>query len=416
MDKPESADDGVSIPLLRKALASPVPGKPTDTLENGQAPASVAAPAQPRIANPQASPSSTPVRPPIPISNEVVFSEPPPEFLGLTNTPAAPAAPTAPVATAEPPEPAEIRKDPRAKSAWEYQKKENKTLRDQLAEADKARKELAAQVEQAKAQKSEREAELEKSVQRLEAELGRYSLEATSEFRNKHDTPIEMLKGKARTALMRAGKSAEEASQLVEFMVSETTSDDDMQTSLSEINNQYVSGVIASAVFDARERQQARKRDLENWQQAKAALESESTKTNEHLRKTTLIKDTTDAVHTLADKHGSWVFKANPDSPEWEKQRERLVLEAQHILTEGSDQDLSRAVVESTASRYYRTWGESLMKQNEELRRALESRDASRPRIGIGGSIAPREPPAQEESVRSPIALEEGLRLAGIGR
>jgi hypothetical protein len=56
------------------------------------------------------------------------------------------------------------------------------------------------------------------------------------------------------------------------------------------------------------------------------------------------------------------------------------------------------------------------MKQNEELRRALESRDASRPRIGIGGSIAPREPPAQEESVRSPIALEEGLRLAGIGR
>ncbi len=387
-----SADDGVNIPLLRNALKSiATDGKPA------------AAPAAPAA-------SEAPISP-----NEIVVREPPPSFVGIDLPARSSEEPViGPGAPAEPPEPPEVKKDPKARSAWEFQKKENKTLKEQLAQAEKARKEIAASVEQLKTQKTAREAELEQAVERLETEIGRFSLEATSEFRNRRVRPIEEAKSKAASALIRAGKSPEEAHELVRYLMADTTTSDDIETSIGDLPK-FAQGIVAASVFDAKELDQARQRDLENWKQARAALEADESKKDEQIRKVSLVRDTAKAVQDLTETYGSWVFKANPDSPEWEAQRERLVLEAQHVLAEGTDQDLARAVVESTAAQYYRKWGESLMRQNEELRHALEQRDASRPRLGIGGQGAPKAPEPVSDA-KAPISLEQGLRLAGVGR
>jgi len=393
-----SADDGVNIPLLRRALNSIADGGKAPPPTQPQA----SAPRQP--AEPAASTGS----------NEFSIQEPPPQFMGIGQGSTPPVTPQEPASSQETPEPPEVKKDPKARSAWEYQKKENKTLKEQLASAEKARKELETSVEQAKSQKTEKEEELSKTVERLENELGRFSLEATSEFKNRRVKPIQDAQSKAANVFVKSGKSLEEATELVRYLMADSTAEEDIERTLGELPK-YAQGVVATAIFDARELDQARQRDLTNWKQARAAMDAEESRTTEHLRKATLVKDTSLAIQELTEKHGSWVFKANPDSPEWEKQRERLVLEAQHILAEGTDQDLARSVVEATASQYYRRWGESLAKQNEELKRALENRDAARPRIGMGGGQPPRAP-APPPDPKAPKGIDQVFREVGIGR
>ena len=96
-----SADDGVNIPLLRRALNSIADG--------GKAPPA---------AQPQAPAPRQPSEPTVLTgSNEFAIQEPPPQFTGIGQSTAPAATPAEPVVSSETPEPPEVKKDPKARSA-----------------------------------------------------------------------------------------------------------------------------------------------------------------------------------------------------------------------------------------------------------------------------------------------------------
>jgi hypothetical protein len=321
----------------------------------------------------------------------------------------------APGVTAEPEppheaEPPEIHKDKRAKSAWEFQKKEIKSLKDQLAQAELKRKEIQQALETARGEKTTHEQELETRNQFLENEVGRYDLAATRAFQERHDVQIANVRRRAVMALEKAGRAPDAAQQLIDRMTLASADPADLESYIDELPR-WVQGVVSASVFEIREREGARQQELSDWRQTRAALEAEATRSNEQLQRRAVVQDTVGAVTELAEKHGSWVFRSDPNNSEWEQQRERLVLEAQHVLTQDNE-TLARFVLQGVAADYYRRWGESLLRANKQLQQALQARDASAPKInGGGGSITPPPPPPPADT-KKPISLEEGLRAA----
>jgi hypothetical protein len=295
-----------------------------------------------------------------------------------------------------------------AKSAWEHQKKQMKDLK-AAREADAAElKALRMQLEEAKSTKSVREVELEQKAVALEQEIGRYSLAATPKFKEKYDLRIQAEVNKAVQAYVRAGKDVETAKEAVRGMLQGDLSSDQLDAEIGKLPA-WAHGVVASAILSAKDIEVERHQELTHWNQAKAALEAETKREEESIRRNSVIRDTAESLQTLVDDHSSWVYRANPADTAWEDQRQRMVAEAQHTLSNGSDQDLVLAVMEGKAAPYYRKFAESLMARVKDLEGALAAQEVSRPRIG-GGNTPP--PPKPADTAPKYLSIEEGIALA----
>lgn len=370
-------------------------------------PAPVAAPVQPM--------APAPAAPVAPVdSNILEFQEPPPEIIGLTSpTPPAepaiepqqPAAPTQDGIV----EPPEIKTNQRAKTAWEMVRKENRDLKSQLEAARQQAREAAQNAEQAAAQKTQREAELEKRNEELENEIGRWNLRSTREFQQKYLAPVNQELNKAVAALVKAGQSPEDAKALVGRLMKEGAQSEDLDSVLGDLPR-FAQGVVSTAIFNAQEYTRQANEAESTWKQTKVALESDSAKLQDAAFKKRLVTDTVGAAEELSEKYGSWVFRPDPGNNEWMRQREKLVLEAQSVLQNGSDRDVARLVLEGAAANFYRRYAEMLHEQLEATRGELAARDSARPRIGSGG----RGPsaPAPAPQTRKPMSIEAGLAAA----
>jgi len=318
----------------------------------------------------------------------------------------APVAPAAPLGPAEPPE---VRRDPRAKTAWEIIRKENRehkatieTLRRQAADAQKA-------LEESRAQKTTREQELEAQNEALETQIGRYSLRATKEFRNRYIAPINQEYGKAAAALQKAGMSQEEARNLISKLSRENVTGDEIDAATSDLPR-WAQSVVTSALMSAQEYRSQAQEAESTWRQTKAALEADSERQVEAATKRSLAQYASTSVQELSEQYGSWVFRSDPGNPEWMKQRERLVMEAQHVLQHGTDQEITRNVIEGRAAAVYRILFEQKDQEARALRAELDALESARPRVGAGGPNAlPAAPKAPE---RKPLTIEQGLRAA----
>ena len=382
------------------------------TIAAGQQPAPQAAPVAPQA--PRAPVAQPPVasQPPEPdASNMIEFFEREPAIeAGLdTPPPSAPQMPEPPPAPEpEIPDPPEIKTDPRAAKAWELGKKERKELKAKYEAAQQQAKELMAQLSEEKSGKSEREVELTKRLAELENEVGRYSLRATDDFKNKYVKPVEAQYRKAVSALVRANVPADEAQNVVAKLI-KSQSAEEVETALSELPR-FVQGVVSAAVFEAQELERQGLEAEQQWKQTRAALGSEASQIEEAKFKKALVNDTVEAAQQLADKYGSWAFKADVADPKQLEWREKAVLTAQHILERGSDRDLARAILEGVAAPSYRKWGEAWKAKATALQAELEAREASKPRLGAGGQIAP--PAAKPVTPPKALTIQEGIRMA----
>jgi len=334
-------------------------------------------------------------------------STPAPEILPDI-TPAAPVVPPrgAPEPVFEPPE---IKTNVAAKSAWEHQKKQYKELKAADAAKEATIKGLRQQLEEAKSAKSTREVELEQKTASLEQEIGRYSLAATPKFKEKYDLRIQAEMNRAVQAYIRAGVDAEAAKQTVHSLMRDDVTSDQMDAAIGDLPK-WAHGVVANAVIEAKEIETERQRELTHWNQAKAALEAETKREEESIRRNAVIRDTSESLQALVDDRSSWVFRANPSDTAWEEQRQRLVAEAQHILANGDDKALVQSVMEGTAAPYYRKLAESMMLRVKELEGALAAQETSRPRIGSGN--VPPAPPAPKEAGPKTMSVTEGIAAA----
>jgi len=336
-----------------------------------------------------------------------IVSTPAPEILPeVSRAEPIVAPPGAPEPVFEPPE---VKTNVAAKSAWEHQKKQMKELK-AAREADAAElKALRAQIEEAKAAKSAREAELEQKAVSLEQEIGRYSLAATPKFKEKYDLRIQAEVNKAVQAFIRCGGNAEEAKESVGDLLRQEFTSEQLGAKVAELPT-WAQSVVATAVITAKDIEAERQRELTHWSQAKAALEAETRREEESVRRNAVVRDTAESLQTLVDDHSSWVFRANPADSAWEDQRQRLVAEAQHTLSNGNDQELVLSVMEGKAAPYYRKLAESMITRVKELESALAAQDTSRPRIG-GGNIPPA-PPAPKDDRPRPMSVADGISAA----
>ncbi len=201
----------------------------------------------------------------------------------------------------------------------------------------------------------------------------------------------------------------EEAKGLVGRLINSKNSED-VESALADLPR-FAQSVVGAAVFNAQEIQSQAMEAEQNWRQTKVALEAESSQVNEESFKKALIMDTTDAAVQLDEKFGSWAFRPNPEDSAWMEQREKLVLQAQHVLSQGSERDWARMMLEGVAAPLYRKWGEKQMERANKLQAELDARESSRPRMGAGGQIRPPAPPPVEERPKS-MTPDEGMRRA----
>jgi hypothetical protein len=373
------------------------------------------APQAPVARQPAADPAAP--RPALKLDSNIIdFQEPSPEILGLGRPVVPPsddvvdpaASVPGPAAPQDPPEPPEVRTNPRAAKAWEFTKKELKEARAQAEAARQQALELKRLVEETKSQKSVREAELERRNEVLETEIGRHSLRATKAFQEEYVRPVQQEYGRAISALMRAGQSQDEAKTLV-TRLAKSRDPEELESAISELPR-VIQGVVSTSIFNAQELEKRGYEAEAAWKQTKAALDSKVSQIEETTFKKNLVKDTTEAAAELADKFGSWAFRADPGNAKWMEQREKMVLTAQHVLQNGSERDWARAVLDGVAAPMYRAMCEAWREKAQVLQDELDARDASRPRIGIGGSIErPAAAPAERPKTMS---LEEGIAAA----
>jgi hypothetical protein len=184
-----------------------------------------------------------------------------------------------------------------------------------------------------------------------------------------------------------------------------STDDAELDSALRDIPRQY-QGVVSTALFNAQEMHKQAQEAEQNWKQTRVALEADSSKVEEQRFRKSLVSDTTSAAGELSDKYGSWVYSPDPDNTQWMAQREKLVLEAQHVLHSGTDRDYARYVLEGAAAPIYRRYAELLKAEVADLRKELAGREAAKPRLGGGGNPPPAPP--RNEKPRS-MSIDQGL-------
>lgn len=316
--------------------------------------------------------------------------------------------PSTPIDAGELPTPPETRDDPRAAKAWEMGKKERKELKAKYEAEQLRAQELAKQVEEVRSHKSEREIELEKRNEELETAVGRYSLRATKEFKEKYVKPVEAEYNKAVSALTRAEMPVDDARKLAQRLI-RSKNQEDVDSALSDLPR-FAQNVVSTAVFNAQELERQGIEAEQNWKQTHVALEAETNQRNEVAFKKALVKDTVEAAQELDEQFGSWAFQPNPDDQAWMKQRENLVLQAQHVLSQGSERDWARHVLEGVAAPMYRKWGEKQKLRADKLQAELEARESSRPRVGSGGQIT--QPIVKPVETPKALTVEQGMQRA----
>lgn len=395
-----------------RQAAPQAPAAPPVARTQPQAPVQPQAPRQPQAS--MQPPAQT--RNIVKLDNIIDFHEPSPEILGLGERVAPPSsdegASVEPAAGAapyqEPPEPPEVKTNPKAAKAWEFTKKELKEAKAREEASRQQALEMKRQLEEARAQKSEREVELEKRNEVLETEIGRHSLRSTRAFHEEFVKPAQNEYNRAISALVRAGQTPEDARAFV-ARLAKTQNAEDLESAVSELPR-VVQGIVSTSLFNAQELERRGYEAELNWKQTKAALDAKTSQIEETTFKKNLVRDTTEAASELADKFGSWAFRPDPGNAKWMEQREKMVLSAQHILQNGSERDWARAILDGVAAPMYRAFGEAWREKAQALQDELDSRDASRPRIGTGGSIERPSAPTGEKP--KSLSVEEGIRAA----
>jgi len=377
-ERPEASDEANNY--LAQALGD------LGVLPGGDAPPQAATQAVPAQAAPTQSAAPAPVA--RPVVQAAAPAQPASSLAGLaqaamsaavgtklqTATPdeAEAAADAAEAEDAVPPEAAATEK---SRSAWTGVKRENKELKAKLAQ-------LEGKLKSGDPEADQKIQALTEQIAEYEDKIGRLDLTQSKTFKNKYEGPVNALRNRSVQVLMRyTGRNAEDAQALVQAL--ERADTNDIQQAISE-EPPAVQGALLQNLIEMQEATATRDRALSDWKNTKSAVEVSGSKDEEAEVLRQIVAQTTDAVKVLAATpeeggEGSWLLAEQPDNPQWQEQRQKIVSATRAALRD--KKEIPKLVMEGIAAGIYRKLSEQLYQENQELKNSVSSRDRVRPRL-----------------------------------
>lgn len=278
----------------------------------------------------------------------------------------------------DPPDPPDVKPGTKSSYAWQALKAEKKRIATELAEARAA---LAT----AKAQpvvEPEEVATLRSRLTEYEQKLGMYDLAETSEFRNRFDVPAQQTVRKGQALLQRAGKSAEEATDLMRKLSNPGLTMEQVQDLVAD-EPIAIQGALVNLSADLGEIQSQRMDALKSWKDTRAALKIQEQR-NMEVRLAEDIEAGTRVAHERAVKEGNWMLMPSQD-PEWNNQVSQRLEAVRGIVKNGRKDELLKWVMEGITAKPLRELLANAHQLAEQRKAELDKLVAKSPSLRSGG-------------------------------
>ncbi len=302
----------------------------------------------------------------------------------------------------------------KADQAWQRVRKERREFRKEAAR-------LQAEVERLSQQERpevEEVSTLRQKIQEYESRLGQYDLAATQDFQQRFDAPMGAALQRAKSLLVRAGRTGDDASALVQKLAA--APDYEAVQALVEGEPFALQGALVQAHSEYADLADKRQEALQHWEETRAAVTTESARAKEVQLMDNIERDTEVAVKQ-AVKEGNWMFSESQEDPEWNAGVADRVRAVKGLMRSGSPAEVVKYVVEGLTAQPLR---QLYAKATEELQ-ALRAENArlvgATPSLG-GGGAGRRAPSGKVEPLDIRTAIDQVIpsrpQLAdhGLGR
>jgi uncharacterized protein YlxW (UPF0749 family) len=297
----------------------------------------------------------------------------------------------------EPPEP-EDRMTPKAKNAWSKVKAEKK----ELAQKVKDLETRLQQAEKNKPPEMDQLLQLQRRIDEYEDRIGQLDITQTRAFKDRYEAPKEQLRRRGMSVLLRAGNTQEQASGLVDMVLSAAT-----QTEIEQVIADQpvaVQGALFTLSAEAADLEAQKSEAIRNWKDTRALLETQETR-DKVIQLAENIETATKAAVAKAVQEGNWMFADVPGNAKWNQgvaERTRIV---KGIMRSAKPEELVKWVVEGVTASTLRTAYLTERQRAEKFKAELAKRDAMSPRLGGGGdgAVAPASDRGKPQSIASVV-------------
>lgn len=380
----DTARSGTANADLNNAVFSVLDSEPADAPAAPAAPAPAAvAPAGAPAGAPAPAPAAAPATP-APAAPSLV----PADVLGPR---AAPVAPATAASIDNEPTPAAIEKDERANHAWQKVKQERKALRtevDELKAQLEARNTEIARLSKAQTPDLDEVMALKNLVSEYEAKLGQYDLAATQEFQQRFDVPMQQVLQRGVSVLVRAGKDAAGAKELMTKLASSDMSFEQVQEAIAD-QPYAIQGALITAVTELGELSKARSDALTAWKDTRAAQQVQS-KMQEEIRLMQNVEQETMAALADVVQAGNWMYARSAQDPAWNEQVDARVAAVKGIMRSATPKELAAWVMEGVTAKASREMFLAAHTKAQELQAELQKLVQVTPSLGGGGDPSGR--------------------------
>lgn len=360
--------------FLQDAAAEPAPAPATPPLE-----ADIFTP-------PPASPT-----PPTRRAAPVAVREPPADVQPALEQSAAPEPGAAPEVV-----PPEVGKNPQANHAWETLRKEAKRAKELEAEL--------LTLKQTKRPELEELAALKTQVQEYEAKIGQIDLRESKQFKTSYDDRLRGMFERGVHLATRAGVEPAQAVQLMQNLVEDGKTVDDVQAALSELPLP-VQGSLFNMVTDFSDLRTEREKALTEWQETKARMTDTEQRSSIADMSKQIVGDTNSAIEQLRAED-NFLFMESQTDQAWNGEVQDRIRAVRAILRDSPREELVKYVADGVTAPQYRSLYQKSLAKIEKLQAELNARVGLRPDVTgrpvaeapVGVRKAPRSPEQVLES------------------
>jgi len=301
----------------------------------------------------------------------------------------------------EPPKPEVKFTDPKANHAFAELRHQNGELTRKLA----ALEQELQKAKQAGPQVDELKGQYETRIQELEEQIGQYDLASTTGFKQKYDSVLGSLLGKAAGLLKKAGASEEEAQRIVSELRSKKTLE-----RAQELNDfaPALSGPVVNIFEDFDELLLKRETELRNWKESRESIQEEERRLGKS--KALQIADTlaSSTLTELESERNPFFTKSQTDSA-WNEKVDQRSLTYKGLLKTGDPAVLSKLVAEGLAAKEFQKLYLAERQKRLEYQKAIED---SRSLSGAPGS-RPTGDPVARPRIQEQLSDDELLTKLG---
>lgn len=282
--------------------------------------------------------------------------------------------------------PPEVHTDPKAFNKWATNKREIKTLRQQL----ELKEQLIAEKERALAEAKSKPGELEELAatrQKLAAaedKLGQVDITQSHAFQERYVTPLQRTYGQMQSLIQRSGQTPEQAQVLAQQIVQTNGDISKVQDLIAELPV-AVQGAIVQNADSIVEMVRQQNEAVTKWRETKALL-GDTTNRSQAAQSVETVVAATDKALSELTAEGNWVLTESPSNQAWNQQRDSLVRAARVVMREGRPDEVAKYVLAGVTADKYKEWGLQQHQRAEALQAELNQRIRTRP--NLGGSVS----------------------------